>query len=90
MKVLELEGDDAQTYFGTFEFRKQEIRLRPEFASEALKADTLIHEILHAVWKTQGIKAKREETIVNALSTGFTQVLKDNPDLRKYLNEALK
>lgn len=49
--------------------------------------DTVLHEILHGVWALMGIDyPKIEETIVNRLATGLTQVFQDNPELMKYLS----
>ena len=47
------------------------------------KEQALIHEILHAVWWTNGMRSredlkKEEEYIVDSLSQGLYQVLKDN------------
>lgn len=45
-------------------------------------ADTLLHEVLHAVWFHMGLDDKHdEEAVVNRLSTGLTTVLYDNPDI---------
>jgi hypothetical protein len=51
------------------------------------EADTLVHEIFHAVWYCMSIAmtGAGEEEIVRRLSSGFTSVLMDNPQLLKYL-----
>lgn len=49
-------------------------------------ADTLLHEILHAVWFYMGLDDKHdEEAIVNRLATGFTTVLYDNPEILDFV-----
>lgn len=53
--------------------------------------DTLIHELLHAIWNQYGLGEKEEEeTVVHRLSTGWTQVMSDNQHLVKYINQSLK
>ena len=48
--------------------------------------DTLVHEVLHAVYDDRGLeKGDEEERIVKALATGLVQVLVDNPKLRKWV-----
>ena len=44
--------------------------------------DTLLHEILHAIWHEYGLADREpEEHAVLMLATGLTQVLYDNPKL---------
>lgn len=58
--------------------------------SATQEAETLVHEILHAVFYHLSLKGNAEEQIVNGLSLGFVAVLRDNPHLWKYLSETLK
>ena len=64
----------------------QKIFLDPN-VSAAKTEQTLIHEILHAIWWSYGLKNselgdKKEEAIVDSMSQGLYQVLNDN-DLLK-------
>lgn len=53
------------------------------------EADTVLHEIMHAIWWLMAIgKPKTEEQVVRPLATGLTQVFQDNPALVQYLTEA--
>ena len=51
------------------------------------EADTLIHEILHAIWFTMSISmgGADEEAVVRRMATGLMGVILDNPHLLKYL-----
>lgn len=51
------------------------------------EADTLVHEIFHAVWYCMHISGSGagEEEVVRRMASGFTSVLMDNPSLLKYL-----
>ena len=55
-------------------------------------ANTLIHEILHAIvyqWNME-LDEKTEEHVVNCITNGLTTVLVDNPKLIDYLKEKIK
>ena len=55
-------------------------------------ANTLLHEILHAIvyqWNIE-LEDKEEEKLVNGLTNGLTTVLVDNPKLVDYLKEKIK
>ncbi len=76
---------------GEFAHRKKELRISPHLDSEG-KLNTIIHEVLHGVWfhwgLTEAIDGKNsEETAVNALANGLTQVIRDNPDFLNTLVE---
>ena len=54
-------------------------------------ANTLLHEIIHAIvyqWNIDVVE--KEETIVNGLTNGLTTVLVDNPKLIDYLKKNIK
>ena len=54
-------------------------------------ANTLLHEIIHAVVYQWNIDVgEKEETIVNGLTNGLTTVLVDNPKLIDYLKKNIK
>ena len=49
-------------------------------------ADTILHELLHAIYATFSLKDDdEEERIVSALATGLVGVLRDNPDFARWL-----
>lgn len=52
--------------------------------------DTLLHEILHAVYFVWNLEDKDdEERTVTGLSTGLSTVLHDNPELVELLSSSL-
>jgi len=56
---------------------------------------TLIHESLHAIFYTYGMREiiddeEKEEYIVNTISNGLMQVIKDNPKLIELIKNAKK
>ncbi len=55
------------------------------------RADTLLHEILHAVWDQHKLRARvSEERAVTALATGLTAVFCDNPGLLSHLERLIR
>lgn len=66
------------------------MQLRAEQASAPFALDTLLHEVSHMIYRTFALaKGNDEEQIVSALATGWTQVLRDNPELAKWIGAAL-
>lgn len=52
--------------------------------------DTLLHEISHAILSHQARPYGKEveENYVNAIAAGLAQVLRDNPELRRWIEES--
>jgi hypothetical protein len=55
---------------------------------EILEADTLLHEILHAI--DDAMQTKMKERQVHCTATGLLALFKDNPDFVKYMFKAVK
>ena len=54
-------------------------------------ANTLLHEILHAIVYQWNIElGDKEEPVVNGLTNGLTTVFVDNPKLMDYLKDKIK
>lgn len=52
--------------------------------------DTLLHEIMHAIWNYMGLDEKHgEEPIVHRIGTGLTQVFCDNPQLVQWIQSVV-
>lgn len=72
--------------FGEFSAIEQRITIQAEYASPVTMVDTLLHEILHAIYWVHGIDDKdEEERIVNTMAVAWTQVWRDNPALLDWL-----
>lgn len=74
------------------DLKKEVIRVRMTL-SEGITRDTILHEIMHAVWDAFSVMTKTdhledvEEHVIRHLSTGVLGVLRDNPRLVAYLTE---
>lgn len=68
---------------------EQKIRLHEDQTPQQM-ANTIIHEVLHAIFYQSGIRNVApehigEELIVDSLSNGLCQVFQDNPKLLEYI-----
>ena len=80
-------ANDAQGQF----FAKEGIIGYTEEEKGISHANTLLHEILHAIVYQWNIElGDKEEPVVNGLTNGLTTVLVDNPKLVDYLKEKIK
>jgi hypothetical protein len=76
--------------FGSCDTVTQTIILSANQTAQAV-SDTLLHEVLHAIWTESGlfmIKRPDEETIVRTTSTWLRMVLRDNPHVAAFIFDA--
>lgn len=65
------------------------IELRMAQPTPAFALDTVLHEVMHAIYKTFGLTdGETEEKVASALATGWVMVLRDNPELTKWIGAA--
>ena len=81
--------DEDLGVFGMCDTESGEITVRPG-VHPVEEADTVIHEILHAIafLMNIGLSDKVEENVVRKMATGLTQVFMDNPHLLTYIANA--
>ena len=76
--------------FGEFSLCEGRIALQLDMPSPVKAADTLLHEAGHAIYATYVLaEDDKEERIVAAFATAWTQVFRDNPWLLAWLAGAL-
>lgn len=84
-------------YWGQYLARKSVIEIQEEIQGDDL-ANTLIHEVLHAIVYTSSLNAeggaledaKDEEQTVNSIANHLMSVIKDNPWFLDFLKEQIK
>lgn len=79
-----------QENFGECDTALQVIHISVRQTAQAA-SDTLLHEILHAIWDESGLfmhKRPSEETIVRTVSTWLRMVLRDNPAVARLIVDA--
>lgn len=79
---------DARNLRGTHWSHAGWIKIDESLCPEE-KANTFIHEILHAIWLQCDLDDDLEEHVVTVLANQLTQVFQDNPEVTKYLRSAL-
>lgn len=70
--------------YGEVDCAAQEILIASEQAHEQ-RRDTLLHEISHAIEGQLGMTI--DHSFIHALGCGLSQVIRDNPDLVKWLTK---
>ena len=76
--------------FGEFSSCEGHLALQLDMPSAVKAAETLMHEAGHAIYSTFALaEDDKEERIVAAFATGWTQVIRDNPWLTEWLKRAL-
>jgi Zn-dependent peptidase ImmA (M78 family) len=92
--VVETAAMDDEYQYGEFDSKTNTIKINPNI-SDLDKINAFLHEIIHAILYERGVAAeggmfddreKDEEFLVNTLSNGLTQVLRDNPKVLTVLN----
>jgi hypothetical protein len=90
IEVVDNLMDEGTKQNGLCIFTEQKIQLDSKPPSSQFAADTLLHEILHAIWGERVLnKNPSEEQIVTSLATGIAILLRDNPDLNAWITDAL-
>ncbi len=92
-KVINMKSDyaDHDSKEGHCQNSHHIITIRVDDRPESEVANTLLHEVLHAIWFMWGNgHAQEEETCVNTLSNGLMTCFRDNPELIEYFSEAVQ
>ncbi len=88
ISVLPQHEADARGLRGTHVGHRGVIRIETGMDTEQ-QANTLFHELLHACWLQSDLPDDVEEHTVTVLANQLTQVFQDNPQVTKYLRNAL-
>ena len=90
VEIIKLEGEERDKCLGLFSEAQMTIAMRESYRNSQQEAETLLHEIIHAIRAVTGIHPKdSEERMVSQMSIGMAMVIRDNPDLIVWLQEKL-
>jgi hypothetical protein len=90
VRFATLGAAEAQRNYGTFVPAEQEIRLHDEYASGSMAVDTVLHELIHAIFAVASVQAKQgEEHVVSVVATYLAQIIRDNPDFVTWLQRTV-
>jgi hypothetical protein len=85
-----LESNAARRY-GECSTQEQKLRICREMSSCEKLVDTVLHEVLHAIFWAYSIEdGFNEEQTVTRISTAFLSLFRDNPELLLWVNETLR
>ncbi len=90
IKITILPAADMADDFGTIEMANLEMRLCDQYAAGSMAVDTVLHEVLHAIWHVSLKETQAEEAIVSTISSQLTQVIRDNPEFVKWMQQTVK
>jgi len=79
VEVMPIEGAN-----GVYHSSPPKIIIHPDQPTRE-EMNSLIHELLHAVWDHFNLPDENEEHCVTSLANGVTELLCRNPKLREYL-----
>lgn len=83
------EANGANRY-GECSSIEQVIRIRQDFATPFKAVDTLLHEIMHAIFWAYGVgEDDKEERMVAMFGTALMTLHRDNPWLAGWISETL-
>jgi len=80
----EIENEDGVEILGQHDYGRLQLRLSLA-ADPEVRPFVLFHEVLHACITVCGGDSHREEALVTGLAHSLLQVLRENPDLVRYL-----
>lgn len=81
---------DSRRAWGECSLSEFVIRIQENIPRPEKTADTLLHEIGHAIWAVWKLEdADKEERVVSTMATAWTQVYRDNPWLLDWIKEAI-
>lgn len=82
---------DDEECWGLCEQGKLSITVSRAQPNSLFAVDTVVHEILHAIYVNAGLQpVSTEESVCSAIATGLTQVFRDNPKLLAWVTKAVK
>jgi hypothetical protein len=77
---------DAKKNYGTFVPAELQIQLQQEYSSGSMAAETVLHELLHAIFAVATVQVKQgEEHTVSVVATYLAHIIRDNPDFVAWL-----
>ena len=84
VRRAKLDGDRQK--YGETDERRLRITLAP-WVGPGQARDTLLHEVLHAIWSQTALDQDEDEQerIVRSFTPWLLQVLRDNPELVEFL-----
>lgn len=79
--------DELPNAFGEYEYKTQIVRVQ-RGQQPAFEADTILHELIHAI--DDAMQLQLRERQVHCLAVGLVALFKDNADFQAYFFDAVR
>ena len=92
ISVQQMEDREAMSHgiYGHYASTEHTIRINGEL-SPIKMLNTLMHEVFHACYDIAGLSDEdEEERIVTLMANACTQVVRDNPDYNRFVQQCIK
>ena len=80
-------ADEMPKAFGEYDYETQIVRIK-EGQQPAFEADTLLHELVHAM--DDAMQLNMRERQVHCIAVGIVALFKDNADFAEYFLKAIR
>jgi len=84
--VKDLKCEQGRPLYGQCCYTSDTIKLEKDAPTEAQRADTLVHEIMHNVFYQCGCKLTHSQE--SSVATAVFTILRENPKLVSFITEA--
>jgi hypothetical protein len=91
IKFADLGIASEKPIFGVYCFEDLQVTFQPGQVQAAFAVDSVLHELLHGIWRVNALHLEKlsvadsEEKLVSVIATQLTQLLRANPQFRKWL-----
>lgn len=87
-QTLNEEGD---TLYGQWSTSEQLITINETCPTPSFAAEVMLHEIIHGIWANYDFSPEMsEEKSASVMAPALLQVMLDNANLRRWINQCLK
>lgn len=91
IKFSEMSKSDADKLYGLFVPTEKAIKLNNEYCTGSEAVETVLHEMIHAIFNVSKLEAKHgEERIAGTVGVYLAQVFRDNPELIAWMQQTVK
>lgn len=87
VKEKDMEWADHAEEYGHCDHANLSIAVVKASLPNSQVINTVVHELLHAVWNDYDLPREHEEHIVTCMANGLCQVFRDNKELLKLLGK---
>ena len=85
---LNTPDEEGKTYYGQIDHAKEIILINPQLKDNKYQyLHTLLHELLHGIFKHSGASKYQDEDLIELISSGLVTIIRDNNIELKFNNK---